>query len=113
MTFCSWLWQTNHGHYKILFLDHGKEQGVKLNTDKLTLSQNELLFTGYVVIGQGLQGDQSKVQAIAEMPAKTGKVGVQRLMGLAQYLSKFLPYLSANFMTNPLRDLPQNDVQWI
>ena len=44
------------------------------------------------------------------MPAPTDKAGVQRLLGLAQYLSKFLPRLSD--ITKPLRELTQNEVEW-
>ena len=46
----------------------------------------------------------------SEMPAPTDKARVQRLLGLAQNLSKFLPRLSG--ITKPLRELMQNDVQW-
>lgn len=49
-------------------------------------------------------------QAISEMSAPTDKAGVQRLLGLVQYLSKFLPRLSD--ITKPMRELTQNDVQW-
>lgn len=49
-------------------------------------------------------------QAISEMPAPTDKAGVQRLLDLVQYLSKFLPRLSD--ITKPMRELTQNDVQW-
>ena len=54
--------------------------------------------------------DPTKVKAIRDMPAPTDKTGVQRLLGLVQYLSKFLPNLSD--MTKPLRDLTQQDVEW-
>ena len=43
---------------------------------------------------KGLEVDPAKVRAISEMPAPTDKLGVQRLLGLAQYLAKFLPHLS-------------------
>ena len=45
------------------------------------------------------------------MPAPTDKAGVQWLLGLAQYLSKFLPHLSD--VNKPLRDLTQVNVQWV
>ena len=35
---------------------------------------------------------------------------VQHLLGLAQYLSKFLPHLSD--ITKPLRELTQKDTEW-
>jgi len=44
------------------------------------------------------------------MPDPTDKAGVQRLLGLAQYLSKFLPHISD--MMKPLRELMQQDVEW-
>ena len=50
-----------------------------------------------------------KFLAISEMPAPTVKTGVQRLLGLVQYLSKFLPRLSD--IAKPRRELMQNDVQ--
>ena len=36
--------------------------------------------------------------------------GVQQLLGLAQYLSKFLPHLSD--ITKPLRELTQKETEW-
>ena len=45
------------------------------------------------------------------MPAPTNKPGVQRLLGLAQYLNKFLPRLSN--ITRPLRELTQTNTQWV
>ena len=60
---------------------------------------------------QGLEVDPAKVRAISEMPAPTDKLGVQLLLGLAQYLAKFLPHLSD--VTKPLRDLTQSNVLWV
>ena len=105
--------EANRDHDKVLmmFLNRCKEQGVKLNTDKLNLRQKEVPFIGHVATDKGLRVDPAKVRAISEMPAPTDKAGVQRLLGLAQYLSKFLPHLSD--VTKPLRELTQNDVQWV
>ena len=60
---------------------------------------------------KGLEVDPAKVRAISEMPAPTDKLGVQRLLGLAQYLAKFLPHHSD--VTKPLRDLTQSYVLWV
>ena len=43
---------------------------------------------------QRLQADQEKIQAIENMPRSTDVHGVQRLIGVVTYLSKFLPRLS-------------------
>ena len=52
---------------------------------------------------EGLRVDPAKVRAITEMPAPTDKAGVQRLLGLAQYLSKFLPHLISSRILISLR----------
>ena len=45
-----------------------------------------------------------------QMPAPTDKAGVQRLLGMVQYFSKFLPNQAE--LTKPLRDLTQKEVEW-
>ena len=101
---------SDHDRALISFLERCKEQGVKLNTEKLNLRLTEVPFIGHIATDKGLRVDPAKVRAISEMPAPTDKAGVQRLLGLAQYLSKFLPRLSD--ITKPLRELTQNEVEW-
>ena len=67
-------------------------------------------FIGHIATGDGLKVDPAKVRAIQEMPSSTDKAGVQRLLGLVQYLGKFLPHLIN--ITKPLRDLTQQDIVW-
>ena len=67
-------------------------------------------FIGHVATGEDLKLDPAKVKAIHEMPAPTDKASVQRLLGLAQYLGKFLPHRTD--ITKPLRELTQQDVEW-
>ena len=100
----------NHDNTLITFLECCREWNVKLNIDKLTLREKEVPFIGHVATDKGLCIDPVKVRAITDMPAPTDKAGVQRLLGPAQYLSKFLPCLSD--ITKPLRELTQNDIQW-
>ena len=77
----------------------------------MKLRQDEVLFIGHLASAQGLGVDPAKVHAITEMPPPSDKLRVQRLLGLAQYLAKFLPNLSD--ITKPLRDITQNDVQFV
>lgn len=87
------------------------EKKVKLNPDKIKLRMKEVPFIGHVATSEGLRVDPSKVAAIMEMPLPTNVAAVQRLLGLAQYLSKFLPHLSQ--ITKPLRALTQKDTEWL
>ena len=44
------------------------------------------------------------------MPEPHDKKGVQRLLGMVNYVSKFVPNMSE--ITSPLRELPKKDVTW-
>ena len=55
--------------------------------------------------------DPAKVRAIIEMPPPKDVAAMQRLLGLAQYLGKFLPHLLD--ITKPLREITQKDADWI
>ena len=87
------------------------QRGVKLNVDKFKLRQEEVRFIGHVATSDGLSIDPTKVKAIVDMPNPTDVPGVQRLLGLAQYMAKFLPHLSD--ITKPLQDLTRNDTEWM
>ena len=78
---------------------------------KVKLRMIEVPFIGHMATSEGLCMDPSKVQAIKEMPTPKDVAAVQRLLGLAQYLSKFLPHLSD--ITKLLRLLTQKDVEWV
>ena len=72
---------------------------------------HEVLFIGHMATDHGLCVDPAKVQAIKGMPTPKDVISVQRLLGLAQYLSKFLPHLSD--ITKPLCELTQKDIAWV
>ena len=101
---------SNHDKNLVAFLRSCDEKGLKLNAEKLKLRQPKVSFIGHIATGEGLKVDPAKVKAIREMPAPTDKAEVQRLLGLAQYLGKFLPHLSD--VTKLLRELTQQDVEW-
>lgn len=48
---------------------------------------------GHLLTSEGLCVDPAKLQAVAEMPRPTGVKGVQRLLGMVNYLSKFYAHL--------------------
>ena len=92
------------------FLQRCEERGVRLNADKLQLRMREVPFIGHVATSEGLRAGPAKVRAIREMPRPENVAAVQRILGMVQYLSKFLPRLSD--ITKPLRDLTRQDVEW-
>ena len=76
----------------------------------MSYQQNEVKFHSHVFSKDGLRPDPEKVTAIAEMPRRTDKAGVQRLLGMVNYVSKFIPNISD--LTTPLRQLLHQDVLW-
>ena len=104
---------TSRDHDKNLeqFIHRCAERGVKLNSHKVKLRSSEVPFIGHVVTNQGLCVDPTKVQAITEMPPPINVKGVQRLLGMAQYLAKFVPHISD--VTKLLRDLTQKNIAWV
>ena len=57
-----------------------------------------------------MKPDASKIQAITAMPPPEDKKGVQRLLGMTNYLSKFIPNYGEK--TTLLRELLHKDVEF-
>ena len=55
----------------------------------------------------GVKTDPTKVEAITQMPLPKSKADLQRFMGMANYVGKFIPNLSQ--ITAPLRQLLKKD----
>lgn len=64
---------------------------------------DNMMFLGHRIGADGVALDPDKVRAILEMPEPTGVEGVRRVMGMANYLGKFLPHLAS--YTHPLKEL--------
>lgn len=77
-------------------LEH--DQHLKNVLKKLTLNEKcefaktEMLFIGHKITERGLEADPSKVRAILHMPE--AKADVSKVLGMANYLAKFLPQLA-------------------
>ncbi|XP_053692358.1 uncharacterized protein K02A2.6-like [Sabethes cyaneus] len=86
------------------------EQNVKLNKSKLKLCQSSVKFYGHVLTDNGLQPDESKISTIQHFPVPLNRKEVHRFVGMVNYLSRYIPNLSAN-LTN-LRKLISESVTW-
>ena len=99
-----------HGQRLQAALDRTKMIGMTLNPDRCKFLVTEVTFLGHKLTGEGVQPDQTKIEAIINMPAPQDKPGVQRLLGMANYLAKFIPGMSE--ITAPLRELLKKQVTW-
>lgn len=67
-------------------------------------------YLGYVIRKDRLSVDPQKLKAIHEMPTPEDKAGVQRLLGMTNFLQRFAAQLSK--ITSPLRDLLKADTHF-
>lgn len=91
-------------------LQRARQSNLKLNPDKCKIRCSKVLYIGHVLTGEGVKPDASKLEAITSMPAPEDKHGIQRLLGMVNYVAKFAPNVSE--VTAPLRELLKKDVAW-
>ena len=89
------------------FMQRGEDRGIKLNAEVSQRTRGSI--HRHVAIDKELCLDLPNIRAIIKMPP-TDVTAIQRLLGMTQYLSKFLPHLSD--ITKMLRDITQNTA-WI
>ena len=100
----------DHDANLLKLLHRCRERNLKLNRGKLQLKCPETPFIGHVLTPEGVKPDPSKVAAILKMEPPKDVAAVRRLVGIANYLSKFLSKLSE--LCEPLRRLTHKDVEW-
>lgn len=88
-----------------------KDAGAKLNQEKCVYNQSKVKFLGHVLTDKGLKVDQEKVEAIEKIAEPKNKTELQRLLGMLQYLQKFIPHLAEKAI--PLRKLVKQDTAWL
>lgn len=90
-------------------LEKLKKEGLTLNSEKCEVA-NSIMFLGHQVTADGVAADPGKVRAIMEMPEPSDVEGVKRLLGMSDYIGKFLPDLAS--YTGPIRDLLCGKNEW-
>ena len=74
-------------------LDWARASGVKFNCQKIQWKVSEVRFMGHAS-ADSLKADREKVQANADMPTPRSKAELQRVLGVINYLSRFIPDMS-------------------
>ena len=85
---------TEHNKRLEQVLQRVRDINLKLNTEKSIVQTDEVTYIGHILSSKGIKPDPSKVQAITEMKSPQDKKELQRVMGMVNYLGKFIPNLS-------------------
>ena len=99
-----------HDRRLIMVLKRAWDANLRLNPKKCMFGVNSLTFMGDVYSAEGIKIDPEKVVAIQKMEVPTDKTGVQRFLGMVNYLGRFIPDLSEE--TVNLRALTHSKSIW-
>ena len=88
-----------------------RQKGIKLNAEKMQLRQKQVSYMGHIISSEGLGADPNKLKAINDMPPPTDKEGVQRVLGMVNYVQKFAPNLAD--LVKPLRELVKKENEFV
>jgi transposase InsO family protein len=103
--------ELDHDNKLIALMQRVHMKNIKLNASKIQFKLRAISFMGHVITDKGVDPDPSKVKAILEMPEPVDKQGVQRFIGMINYLSEFCPRLATAI--RPLHNLPKQDMAFI
>ena len=104
--------KTEEEHDLILrkVLTRARERNIRFNREKIQFRVSQVKYMGEIVSESGFSPDPEKISAIHNMPTPSCKQDLQRLLGMINYLSKYIPNMSE--LTAPLRSLLKSDVLW-
>ncbi|GBN06265.1 Transposon Tf2-8 polyprotein [Araneus ventricosus] len=91
-------------------LERARSVNIKFNPDKLQHRVSEVKYVGQIIYKSGIKPDLDHIKVILEMPIPKSKTEVRRLLGMINFLSKFIPNVSK--VTAPLREIIHEYVEF-
>ena len=92
-------------------LERLKKFNVSLNKEKCDINKKQVSFLGHIISADGIVVDPNKVEAILNFPDPSDKAEVRRLIGMVQYVSKFMVH-SADLL-RPLTQLLKENTEFV
>nr|XP_050031134.1 uncharacterized protein K02A2.6-like [Dermacentor andersoni] len=86
--------QAQHDERLRAVMDRLRTAGITLNRDKCEFSVTQISFLGHTIGNNAVRPDKQKLDAVTEMPHPTSKTELRRVMGMANYLARFVPRMA-------------------
>ena len=87
-----------------------RDVNLKLNPKKFQFKVKQVTWMGHLLSSTGVTPDPDRVQAIKDMTPPHDVKGVQRFLGMCNYLSRFTPNLAE--VVKPLTELTHGNAVW-
>ena len=100
-----------HDMHLLQVLNKCREIGLKLNLDKYQFGEKQVQFYGNVISSEGVKPNPAKVDIILKMPSPKSKLELASFLGMCNYLSSYIPWLSD--ITTTLRQLNKKSVKFV
>ena len=100
----------DHDAKPVRLFQRCRERNIKLKKAKFDFKSSQVPFIGHLLSNERVKPDVKRIEAIVNTETPTNFQGLQRLIGMVKYLSKFLSNLSE--LCQPLRKLTHKDVEW-
>ena len=91
-------------------LQRMREWNITANKDKCAFRQESITYFGHNFSAAGVSPTEDRVKAIRNAEPPQNAAEVRSLLGMTQYLSRFVPNYSD--VVKPLRDLTHSDTAW-
>ena len=86
------------------------ESQVKINAKKFQFKVKQVMWMGHLLSSTGVTSHPYRVQDIKDMTPPHDMIGVQRFLGMCNYLSRFTPNLEQ--VVKPLTELTHGNAIW-
>ena len=85
---------TEHDAITRKVVDRVQEKNVKFNPNNIQLKVAEVKYMGHVLTSAGVRPDEDTVQAVLELPTPQSRLELQQVLGVVNYLARFIPNMS-------------------
>ncbi|UYV66844.1 K02A2.6-like [Cordylochernes scorpioides] len=90
--------------------EKAKEKNIKFDLTKAQICLTKVRFLGHLISQNGIDPEPNKIDKLISFKRPEDKKSLQRIMGLYNYLGKFIPNLAAS--TSNIRGILRKNVVW-